>query len=196
MSNVNKRYFDSLMQGKEMSLRGLARTMGVSHSQLSLVFSGARKLQISEAAQLASIFGEPLHRIVENAGVAVSSPHGRRVSVIGAMHGDGTVEVHPKGVIERTSAPEYIPEDGIAIQARTSGSALAWLDRFVFFCSAPGGLTAEILGRFAYAKIDGGPGVLATVQRGYEEGSYSLRGPYTADDVRLEFATPVLWTRC
>jgi transcriptional regulator with XRE-family HTH domain len=183
------------MQAKDLSLRGLAKRMGMSHSQLSLVFSGDRRLQLEEAAQLSSIFGEPLYRIVEAAGVSVRPIGSHRVSVIGAMQGDGTVALHPDGVIERTTAPEGMPEDSIALQARTGGSALDWMDGWVFFCPKPDGVDSAILGRFAFCQIKDGPKVLASVRRGYQEGSYNLRGPFSADSVRLVSATPVLFSR-
>jgi transcriptional regulator with XRE-family HTH domain len=192
---VNRRYFESLMQDKDFSLRGLAKRMGMSHSQLSLVFSGDRRMQLEEAAQLSSIFGEPLHRIVEAAGVAVRPAGTHRVSVIGAMQGDGTVAMHAEGIIERTEAPEGMTEDSIAIQARTGGSPLDWTDGWVFFCPRPDGVDAAILGRFAYCQIKDGPSVMASVRRGYQDGTYNLRGPFTADSVRLVIATPVLYSR-
>lgn len=39
MADVNRRYFESLMQAKDLSLRALAKRMGMSHSQLSLAFA-------------------------------------------------------------------------------------------------------------------------------------------------------------
>ena len=195
MAEVNRRYFESLMQGKELSLRGLAQRMGMSHSQLSLTFSGDRKLQLDEAAKLSAIFGEPLTSIVENAGVAIRSFNHSRVSVIGAMQGDGTVAVHDEGVIERTSAPEGMPEDGVAVQCRTAGSPLDWMDGWVFFCAKPERVDQAALGRFCLCKIKGGPTVLASVRRGYQDGTVNLRGPYSADSVRLETASVVLFSR-
>lgn len=195
MVEVNKRYFESLMLGKELSLRGLANRMGMSHSQLSLTFSGVRKMQLDEAAQLASIFGEPLHRIVENAGVSVRTIHNHRVSVIGAMQGDGTVTPTPEGAVERTTAPERVPEEGVAIQARTAGSTLDWLDGWIFFCDRPNGVDPSAFGRFAYCRIKGGPAVMAGVRRGYQDGTFNLRGTFVADNVALDAASPVLFTR-
>lgn len=183
------------MQSKDLSLRSLAKSMGMSHSQLSLTFSGVRKMQLDEAAQLSMIFGEPLHRIVENAGVSVKSFNRHRVSVVGAMQGDGTVLMHGDGVMERTHAPEPIPEGGVAIQCRTSGSALDWMDSWIFFCPQPKGVDSAILGRFSFCQIKGGPAVLASVRRGYQEGTFNLRGPYNADSVRLESAAPVLFSK-
>lgn len=195
MGDVDRRYFESLMQGKDLSLRALASRMGLAHSQLSLTFSGLRKMQIQEAAELATIFGEPLHRIVEAAGVTVPSHHNHRVAVIGAMQGDGTVALNQAGVIERTHAPEQVPADGVAIQARTAGSAMDWLDGWVFFCEKPGRVDPAALGRFAFVQIKGGPAVMASVRRGYQAGTFNLMGPYNADSVRLESAALVVMTR-
>jgi transcriptional regulator with XRE-family HTH domain len=195
MSEVNRRYFESLMSDKKLSLRALATKMGMNHSQLSLTFSGARKLQLDEAAQLSQIFGEPLFRIVENAGVTVRPTSGKRIPVIGAVNGDGTVTEHAPGVIERTSAPEDIGQDAIAFQCRTAGSELNWMDGFVFFCRPHNGVDPALLGRFCYCRIKGGPSVVAAVRRGYQEHTFNLSGPFTKESAVLEWATPIILTR-
>ena len=195
MTEVNRRYFESLMQAKKLSLRGLAKSMGMSHSQLSLTFSGDRKLQLDEASQLSTILGEPLHRIVENAGVTVAPTGLARVSVIGAMGGDGIVALHAEGVIERTGAPRGIAADGVAVQCRTVGTALDWMDSWIFFCPKLDGVDSAILARFALCQLADGPAVMASVRRGYQEATFNLRGPFSQDNVKLTSATPVLFTR-
>lgn len=195
MAEVNRRYFDSLLLDKGLSLRALAQRMGMSHSQLSLTFNGHRKFQLEEAAQIASIFGQPIARVIEAAGVSVRDGHAVRVSVIGAMNGDGTVSMHPAGTIERTTAPPDLPENGVAVQARTAGTPLAWADGFVFFCAKPDGVDPAALGRFCLVQIKSGPAAMATVTRGYQERTYNLAGPFTLPNAALEWATPIAWTR-
>lgn len=192
---VNKRFFEALLQGKDMSLRSLAKLMGMSHSQLSLTFSGDRRMQIDEAAQLATIFGQPLYKVIEAAGVSVRSAQGQRVSVVGVMRGDGTVQLHEEGTIERTAAPLDLQEGCVAIQARTAGSALDWMDSFVFFCPDPAGVDAGALGRFSFAMLKDGTAVMATVKRGYRENTYNLSGTFARESAALEWATPVIITR-
>lgn len=195
MGEINRRYFDSLMADKKLSLRALAAKMGMNHSQLSLTFSGARKLQLDEAAQLSQIFDEPLHTIVENAGVMVRPVAGKRVPVIGVVTGDGTVAMHGQGVVERTSSQQEMPEDVIAIQCRTAGTPLDWADGWVLFSRPPNGVDAAVLGRLSYCKIKNGPTVIAAVRRGYEPGSHNLSGLFVKENAILEFATPVLTIR-
>lgn len=165
MADVNKRYFEALMTNKDISLRGLARQLGMSHSQLSLTFSGDRRMQLTEASLLANFFSRPLHEIIQNAGIDISSTSGNRVSVIGSLRGDGTVEPTAKGSSERTSAPEGIPIDGIAVQARTAGTSLDFMDGWLFFATAMRGIAPDIMGRFALIQVAVGPLVLANVRR-------------------------------
>lgn len=195
MPDIDRRYFDSLMQDRKLSLRSLASRMGMKHSQLSLTLSGARRLQVDEAAQLSSIFGEPIHRVIEAAGVSTKPVSGMRVRVVGAMRGDGTVEVYDDSIIERATAPCELPDDAVAIQCRTAGTPLEWVDACVFFARAHNGVDPSLIGRLCYAKVRGGPEVIATVKRGYIENTYNLIGLYTKESATIEWATPVIITR-
>jgi len=195
MNEINKRFFENLMADRKLSLRALASRMGMNHSQLSLTFSGARKMQLEEAAQLSSIFGEPLHKIVEAAGVSVTPVAGKRAQVIGTIGGDGTVSLYGPEIVERTHAPEGLPPDCIAVQARTASTPLGWMDGFVFFCRPHDGASQALYGSLCLVQIKGGPAVVATVARGYKDGTVNLSGPHSAESVKLEWGTPVMLIR-
>lgn len=195
MASVDRRFFETLMASKKLSLRSLATRMEMSHSQLSLTFSDQRRMQLDEATKLAEIFGVPLHRIAEAAGVADARSNGKRVDVLGAMAGNGTVEIYGDGIIERTIAPDGMPDNIVAVQAHTADSPSSWMDGFVFFFVKPSQVEPDAIGRFCYAKIEDGPAVMATVRRGYRTGTFNLSGPFTKDSERLEWASPVLLTR-
>lgn len=177
-----------------MSLRELARQMGIGHSSLSMTFSGARRMQIDEAAQIAGIFGVPIQTLIENLGVHVPSG---RVAVVGAMAGDGTVS-EIEGPTPHVTMPDAALEDAIAINCRTAETVLTWMDGWMMFCADPEkgtGNLASTIGRFCYAQIADGPRVCATVSRGYSDGRFNLSGVHRAQDVMLEWATPILVTR-
>lgn len=188
---VDKRFFKALMAQQKLSLRAVASRMGLGHSQLSLTFSGKRRMQLDEANKLAKIFGVPLARVAEAAGIA--GVRDNRLPMLGFMRGDGTVELLDRP--ERIPAPDGLPEGVIALQAHTADSANAWLDGWSFFCVRPSEVAGDAVGRFCYAKIEGGSPVLATVRRGYQVGTFNLSGPYTAQSVVLEWASPVLLSR-
>lgn len=195
MNEINKRYFEGLMADRKLSLRGLAQRLGMNHSQLSLTFSGARRLQLDEAAQLSSIFGRPLTEIAEAAGVTTMPVAGKRAQVIGTIGGDGTVSLYGSEIVERVNAPEDLPPDCIAVQARTAGSPLGWMDGWLYFCRPHNGVDAALYGSLCLVKIKGGPAVVATVTRGYREGTFNLAGAYAAESVKLDWGTRVLLIR-
>lgn len=192
---VDRRFFEGLMQDKGLSLRGLAKRMGLGHSQLSLTFSGDRRMQIDEAVQLAGIFGVPLAQIIRAMGVDAAQVGETRVSVIGSVRGDGTVTIHNRDTVERTTAPAGVPEDGVAVQFYTAGTPLDWLDAAVMFSSRLDAMTPSALGRLCLVQLKDGAMVVAAVRRGYQEGAFNLFGLHQRDNVRIEAVAPVLFTR-
>jgi len=195
MSNVNKQYFLDLMTARKLSMRGLAKKLGMQHSQLSLTLSGQRRMQLDEAAALSQTFGVPLHDIVVAAGIESKPSTGKRIGVAGYLTRDGTVVMHPKETIERTEAPCALPESAVAIQFRTSESPLSWMDAWVAFYVPRDTIAPECIGRFSVCQIKGGPVVVATPKRGYHEGSFNLSGPVTRENVELVWASPLLVCR-
>lgn len=192
---VDRRFFDGLMQDKGLSLRGLAKRMQLGHSQLSLTFSGDRKMQLSEAVQLSGIFGVPLAQIIRAMGVDAAQVGETRVSVIGSVSGDGTVTVHDHDTVERTTAPTGVPDDGLAVQFKTAGTPLDFLDAAVMFSAKPDGVALSVLGRLCLVQVTGGPMAVAAVRRGYQEASFNLFGLHRRENIRLDWASPILFTR-
>lgn len=192
---VNKTYFEECMGRRKLSLRALAKRMDMTHSQLSLTFSGARRMQLDEAAKLAQIFSVTLDEIATNAGVSYLNQGRRRVSVIGRMDSSGAVIRYGDDVVERTFSPDGLSADAKAIQARTAESPLSWMDRFVFFFEDIRQPPAEVVGRFCLCQVEGGSECVGTLRRGYQDGTFNLSGPATMESARLEWATPLLLTR-
>lgn len=195
MTDVNRRYFEGLMADRKLSLRGLAKRMGLSHSQLSLAFSGTRRLKLEEASQLASIFSVPLAEVVKAAGVDLLPSGDLHVPVIGSMRSDGTVESTPDGAAERATTPCPMPEDTVAVQVRSAGGPLGWCDGWLLFARRADTVELSGLGRACLAKLQGGHMVVATLARGYRDGTWNLSGFYCAESSRLEWASPVLLIR-
>lgn len=192
---MNKQFFLDMMAARRLSMRGLAQRMGLQHTQLSLTFSGQRKMQLEEAAQLSQIFGVPLNLIATNAGVSVRPTSGRRVYVIGFVGKDGAITLNPPDVSERTEAPDDMPDDAVAVQCRTAGTPLDFCDGWVAFFRRSSTVDAEAIGRMSYVKIKDGPCGLATVKRGYQPGTFNLLGIMARQNVVLEHASPVLIIR-
>lgn len=193
---MDKRYFENLMADKRMSLRALAGRMGLGHSQLSLTFSGVRKMQLEEAAQIAQIFSVPVHEVIAATGITARPPGGRRVDVVGAIRGDGVIDPTPAGVVERTDLPDDLPDGCVALQCRTSDTRLAWMDGWVMFYRPTSHVSSDSIGRLSCIKLSDGGTVVATSRRGYRTGTHNLSGPYERESVVMESAAPILGIRC
>jgi hypothetical protein len=183
------------MTARKLSMRGLAKKLGMQHSQLSLTLSGQRRMQLDEAAALSQTFGVPVHDIVVAAGIESKPSTGKRVAVVGFVGKDGAVTMHSRETIERTESPGALPESAVAVQFRTAESPLSWMDAWVVFYVPRETVAPECLGRFSVCQIKDGPVVVATLKRGYHEGSYNLTGPVTRENVELSWAAPLLVCR-
>lgn len=192
--DVKKSFFMDLLRDKRMSLRTLAKRMDILPSQLSLTFSGTRRMQIAEAVKIAQVLGAPINEVMVNAGIEEARTDRRRCKIVGFVNGDS--EIHPPedGVIDKTLMPEGLSSECEAVQARTTGTPLAWADGWVFFSNGKQD-PDELEGRFVRAKIKDGPEVLATILRGYEPGTYNLSGPRNMVSQRIEWAKAVILTR-
>lgn len=190
---MDKQYFDGLLRDRTISLRGLARRLDILPSQLSLTFSGKRRMQLDEAVRIGQILGVPLADVAVHAGITAARSDVQRVRITGILRGDGTIA--EQTAIERTPTSFVLPAGAEAIHARTANSPLAWMDGWVLFTDERQPVRSDAMGRLCRVQIHNGPEVLATLRRGYKANTYSLSGPYDADSQRLDWAAAVLITR-
>lgn len=189
---VKREYFDALLEREGLSLRGLAKRMGMSHSQLSLAFSGNRKLTLEEAARLSFMFGEPLHRVAEHAGVAASPFAAQRVPIIGDMDQAGVVTA--RSGHERVAAPCDLPATAVGIQCKTQAGTMWWADGAVLFCADPRGVDPGAVGRLSMVKVAGGQTLVTPITRGYRDGTFNLAWTQQ-ENAALEWAVPIIVVR-
>lgn len=200
---IDKRWFQHRFQDRDLTQRDVAATLQLDPSAVSLMLKGDRKMQIDEAARLAELLGVPVDEVMSRAGI--EPPKGRKgtVMIAGWIGADG--EVHP-GKIDaprRGPLPPELPEDAVALRVQVAtGEAIAlngWLMYYV-----PGDrVDPEAIGRLSVVQLAGnGPRYLRLVTRGYSPGKWTLcsfvrpEDPrYRIEDVRLEWACPVLWIR-
>ena len=150
-------------------------------------------MKIQEAAEVARLMGVPAEEILTHAGIKLGSG-GTRLGIGGTM--DGTWEVkwgNPKAL---GSVPAPSVEANAAIQCRTAGTPLDYMDRWLLYFVGPrkDGVHTDALERLSIVKVRNGLTGIAMVKRGYQRGRWNLSGPaITANDVDLEYAIPVLF---
>lgn len=190
---VNKRFFEDLLKDRRLSLRSVARQMDILPSQLSLTFSGKRRMQITEAVKLGQILGAPLSEVMIAAGIEEAKLDRRRCNVIGHLLGTGQVELVDKGAVERVTVPDGLPDEVVAIQARTIDSPYSYMDGWLYFIQAEKQEPSELIAHFSLAKLENGPLVIGTLRRGYSTGTYNVHsGPQNLTSQRIEWASKVI----
>lgn len=193
-TKINDKFFRDLIQDRGLTIQSVAKKLGMpQHTSLSLTLSGRRKMQLSEAVALSQILSVPLADIVTNAGYPLSK-NSKGVPVIGILRGDGTVEP-TKDNLTRAMLPEGLPPHVVAVQARTSDTALSWMDRFVFFADAQEKPAAASVGRFCVAASKSKMQI-GVLRPGYSAGTYAITGPHRREEMaRIEWIRPILLTR-
>jgi DNA-binding Xre family transcriptional regulator len=187
---INTKWFRARLSDREMSQRELARRMGLDSAAVSLMLRGQRQMKLTEAAEIARLLGVPAEEVMANAGVRLGAG-GAQVQIAGTMDGHGEVswttglgKVPMPGAVSATKA----------IQCRTAGTPLDYMDRWLLFVGSPSdGVQPEAMERLSLVKIRKGMTSIAQVRRGYQAGRWNLSGPVAAiTDVDLEWATPVV----
>lgn len=169
---VNKKFFDDLMQDKRISLRAIARHMDVSPSQLSRTFTGHRRMQLNEAAAIASLLGASIVDVMVNAGIEGARSDQRYIPIIGHLSGDFTVTSPDPTIVEKVVLPGCLPYDTEAIQARTTNTPLSYMDGWLMYVG-PQMKATEAIGCYCLAKLADHQ-VVGVINRGYQPNSYSV----------------------
>lgn len=189
--SINTDWFKGLMADRRISQRELAKKLGIDHSALSLTFRGKRNMKMTEAAELARLFGVPVAEVMENAGVHADT---RTVPFRGWIDGHGELHLEPSN--HRISSPQPMPLGSFAVQYRTNGTPLEHLDGWMCFVRTPqDGVPHECINKFCLTKLDEGVQMVGVVKRGYQRGRYNLvmSAAQQINDVVLEWAAPILY---
>ena len=140
---IDKKWFLSRLEDQRLSVRGLARQLGLDASAVSRTFSGQRKMQIEEAKQIAHFLRVPVSDVLKHAGVSFDLDGlPTRVMLAAVIREDGRLERMkepsplPQSVIDKAQAAISKAGNGqvIAAQIRASTGPLAiWDDAVVLF---------------------------------------------------------------
>lgn len=148
-------------------------------------------MKLREASEIARLMGVPAEEILQHAGMKRMSG-GTRLPICGTMNGTG--EVTWGNDLGDVPAPDGVEANG-AIQCRTQGTQLDYMDRWLMFFVGPrtNGIHAQALERMSIVKIRNGLTGIGQVRRGYQTGRWDVSSPaLILRDVDLEYAVPVL----
>jgi DNA-binding XRE family transcriptional regulator len=188
---IDTKWFKEKLADAGLSQRQLAKKLGLDQSAISLTFSGRRRMQFKEAADIARLIGLPVSEVLRNAGVPIDQGE-QTVPLAAYMDTHG--EIHCMGYDgERVTPPKPMPAGSTAVQCRTAGSALEHMDGWLIFGGPHVPADKMPLDTFGAAKLKNGVCVFGTVRRGYKKGRYNVSGPAgVLTDVEVEVFVPTL----
>jgi hypothetical protein len=175
---INSDWFIQKMKEKDISLRRLAPKIKLSNGRpmdpgsLSRTLKGERKLLVHEAQQIADLLGVDIDDVMKNAGHETS----REIRLIAAVTENGQIKTLPSR--QMVPLPPGLPHNVVAIQFRTSFSALARYDGFMVYCEELGPIRSEMLKRLCVVFKKDGKAGFAFVTQGYYPGTVNLLPEY------------------
>lgn len=186
---IDTKWFRERLAEAGLSQRQLAKKLGLDQSAVSLTFTGRRRMQFKEAADIARLMGLPVSDVLQHAGVPIDA--GKPTVPMCSIY-DGHGESHCIGIetAERIVPPQPMPEGSTAVQCRTAGSPIEHMDGWVLFCEPP---TEKVpLGQFCRVKIRNGIKVIGVVRKNYKKGRYNISGPCCSiTDADIEWVQPI-----
>jgi len=196
MVDINTSWFKEKMAAQQTSQRKVAIEMGIDPAAMSLMLRGMRRIQLPEAASMASILSVPLDEVLENAGI---DP---QVGAVDSAIVTGSVAEGGEVTLGRAEGPRKVP---VPIGAAAGTSALrlhgGYVDGWIaYYLPSTAGVSQEALGRLAVVKLEGKGGTwLRVLKRGYKRGEYGLvdlfGGGKPMESARVAWAAPVLWIK-
>jgi transcriptional regulator with XRE-family HTH domain len=188
---VDKRWFQDRVRDADISQSKLAQMLGIDRSAMSLTFNGKRKMQLEEAARIAEILGLDVKEVLARAGV---QPHKgpRSVSVVGVV--DAAGRIHDKRGAGRADPPNDVPKTTVALRCEDRAAVIY---NWVLFFVPAAAIVGDALERVSIVRTADGAQYLAALSRGFEAGTYNLRGldGRMLENQRVTSASPVLWIR-
>lgn len=193
MRTIQTSWFRDKLAEKQLSQRGLARLMGLDSAAVSLMLRGRREMKITEAAMIANLLGVSTEEVIAHVG-AKPRRQAAPVQIIGVVGTDARIRWGEFGEVPRPVAD--LPLNVAAVQCRTAGSELDFMDRWILFIpSNPdnGEVRPECVDRMSVVRATGDESCISQVRRGYAPGRWNLRGPNcNADEVELDYAAPII----
>jgi len=199
---VDKEWFTASLRSRRRSLRELAKHMNIDPSAVSRMFSGGRRMQVSEATSIAQFLGDPVREVLKHAGISADIDGiPTKILLTSTINEAGHVErlleprPLPQSVVERALAAIGVSESVhiLAAQIRASEGPLAFLDDAIVLFASTDEVDPAAIGSLSICRSMKGDQVMAKIERARKTGEarlISTNGKVKEFD--LQTATPVI----
>lgn len=193
--NIDAEWFKAMLYEKRLTIRGLAKLMGLNPSTVSLMLRGIRSIHNEDAIKLAEHLNTTPIEIFRRAGAPVEDEV-RRIPMAAYLDADDMVHRLDSDASQSIEAPYDTPTNGYALQVRTGRLYDGWIAIINGNKHTP----HDCIGTAAvYCRKDGMMG-LGIIRRGYMKDAYNIDQIYTGSgskyqNVDLLWCQPVVWIK-
>ena len=201
---IDSRWFKSKLTDNRKSMRGLAKHLGKDVGAVSRTINGERKMQMSEATQIAQFLGTHVSEVLRHAGLQVdteSDSNTGRIMLAATVNESGKIErilepvQLPDYVLERAAAAITLHGTGkiIAAQIRAPKGPLALLDDAVLLFHHTDAVESDAIGALSICRDRKGDQILARIEKARKTGEAMLLCTDSSlKEFTLHTATPIL----
>lgn len=201
-TEVDKDWFLDRLRDQNKSVRSLARHLKIDPSAASRTLSGARRMKIEEAQEIATFLAAPVNEVLKHAGVSLDLDGYPTKILLAAIIGeDGVVQrlteprPLPQAVIDRAQAAisRSTNKQIVAAQIRAASGPLSVLDDAVVLFSYTDHVDNSSIGALSICRTIKGDQVLCRIERARKTGEAKVvRVNGETHELDLQTATPVL----
>ncbi len=195
--NIDEGWFKNKLLEKQLTVRGLAKQMGLNPSTVSLMLRGIRSIHNEDAVKLAEFFSVTPIEIFKRAGAPVEDEV-RKIPVAMYIDENNKIIQVPTEVADKFKAPYDCPTNSYALQIRTGRVYDGWMMVVAGNKVQP----ESALGALCVYCTKNGVLNLGILRRGYVSGTYNSTQPtyYGTDDtntqnIDIAWCQNVLWIK-
>jgi len=192
--NIDREWFLNELEKRNMSVRALGKSLGVSSTMASLMMRGVAKIPHSQAEKLADLFGVQTAEIYRRAGATLDNE--KRVLVM-THYIDNDLQVQPLPTENQFNidAPFDTPSTAYGIQLRTGNHYDNWL---IITSGVPLKPEDAVNRLCVYDSLEGHRSI-AIIRPGYLPGTYNavaaLAPQKTIENIEIQAAMEINWMR-
>lgn len=200
MPSLDKEWFIQQLANRRKSLRALARHLGIDPSAVSRIFSGDRKMKLTEAEAIARFLAVPAEEVLKRAGVDTDNPAINRLSLSATIGTLGRlVEIEPQALpsqlLVRAQASLGAEHRGKmkAAQVRAGEGPLSIWDDAVLLWAETDVIEPAAVGVLSVSTLRDGVELLGHLEKVRKTGEATVRlSSGELKEVELRSAAPVL----
>ena len=188
-ANVDSEFFKNALRRRQISQRGLAKHLGISPAAVTLMLRGVRRMQATEAADIANLLGLHVSEVLDRAGIQTKREAHCPIRHIVDAKGD----MAPRKDRASVTMPLACSAETIAARCEDPASPrFGW----VYYYEPMAGVDVTAHGRLAVVQTKDGRALVASCTPGFDGPGFVLQRENGVTEVaELSSASPIAWIK-